>query len=160
MATKTRLRRPSKAMTLAVNAAIDRKDTEVARLIKDHDLDTAELEQRLVLRDGRQYELNGHRRRVVKEPTVRAERGTRERSPGVLDVNIAIDGRTSIAKLYRIMTEAERLKVQAQQELKRRPPEQIEPVKKALAEIELLRRKREKLEEQIRAAESVLDAPG
>ena len=159
MATKTRLRRPSKAMTLAVNAAIDRKDTEVARLIKDHDLDTAELEQRMLLRDGRRYELNGTRRRMAKEPAPRSDHGTRKRQPGVLDLNVTIDGRTSVAKLYRIMTEAERLKAQAQQELKRRPPEQIEPVKKALAEIELLRRKREKLEEQIREAEGALDAP-
>ncbi len=156
MAKKTRLHRPSKAMMLAVNAAIERKDKEVARLIKDHDLDTAELEQRLLLRDGRRYELNGTRRRVAKEPTARAERGTNKRKPGVLDLNVTIDGRTSVAKLYKIIDNAERLKAQAQQELKRRPPEQIEPVKKALAEIELLRRKREKIEQKIQEAEEAL----
>ena len=133
MAKNTRLHRPSKAMMLAVNAAIERKDKEVARLIKDHDLDAAELDQRLLLRDGRRYELNGTRRRVAKEPT--AERGTNKRKPGVLDVNVTIDGRTAVAKLYKIIDDAERLKAQAQQELKRRPPEQIEPVKKAFAMI-------------------------
>ncbi len=156
MAKKTRLHRPSKAMTLAVNAAIDRKDKEVARLIKDHDLDTAELDQRLLLRDGRRYELNGAGRRVAKEPTARAERGTNKRKPAALDVTVTIDGRTAVARLYEIIDDAERLKAQAQQELKRRPPEQIEPVKKALAEIELLRRKRETIEQKIQEAEEAL----
>ena len=156
MAKNTRLRRPSKAMMLAVNAAIDREDKEVARLIRDHDLDTVELEQRLLLRDGRRYDLNGTRRPVAKEPTARAERGTGKRKPGVLELSVTIDGRTSVAKLFKLIEQAERIKAAAQQELKRRPGDQIEPVKKALAEVELLRREREKLEEKIRAAEEAL----
>jgi hypothetical protein len=155
MSKKTRLRRPSKAMMLAVNAAIDRKDKEVDRLIKDHDLDSAELEQRLLLRQGKHYDVNGTKRKSAKESRQRAKSGGLHAMTS-FDLNIAIDGRTSVAKLYKIISEAERLKVQAQQELKRRPDDEVEPVKQAFLEIELLRREQEKIQDKIKAAEESL----
>ena len=73
-----------------------------------------------------------------------------------VDLHMTIDGRTSVAKLFRLIDLAEQVKAAAQQELKRRPPEELDRVKKALAEIELLRREREKIEEKMREAEEAL----
>ncbi len=151
---KDKLRRPSRAMMLAVNAAIDRKDREVAQLLKEHNLDTAELEQRLVLRNGRQYDLNGttqrptRRRRGAEEPIVS--------NGGHVDLDVTINGRTSVQKLFKLIEQAFQVKAAAQQELARRKPEDVEPVKKVVAEIELLRRERAKIESKIREAEGAL----
>lgn len=155
MAKKKRLRRPSTAMMAAVNAAIDRKDQEVAALIKEHDLDPAELEQRLILRDGKQYDLNGSSRRPGRERRPRASQRARAQAV-IVDLDVTVDGRTSVAKLYRLMEAAERLRAQAQQELQRRPADEVEPVKKAFAEMELLRREKDKLEQKMLAMEQAL----
>lgn len=141
---KGKLRRPSSAMMLAVNAAIDRQDKVVAQLMKEEDLDVAELEQRLLLRNGKHYDLNGMKRRSSRNTS--DPKGPRETS-------VKIDGRTSAAKLFNLIEQAEQVTAKAQQELGRRPETETEPVKKVMAEIELLRRERAKLEEQISETE-------
>ena len=140
-------RRPTKVMMLAVNASIDGDTSTVDQLVKKHDLDCAELEKRIAIRNGRKYEWNGRKKGAGSK--------TRPISQS-LDLKVTIDGRTAVAKLFRLIEQADLIKGQAQQELKRRPPEEIEPVKKAFVEVELLRREQEKIREKIRAAEEAL----
>ena len=144
-----RLRRPSNAMMLAVNAAIDKRDKEVAQLLTEHDLESAELEQRIKLRNGRLYDLNGSTQR----PSRRAKA---DGSNGESRLDVAINGRTSVRRLFHLIEHASQTKAAAQQELARRPPADVDSVKKAFAEIEVLRREREKLEARIRDAEQAL----
>lgn len=150
--------RPTKNMMLAVNAAIEGDKKEVDRLIKEHDLDAGELDERLVIRNGRKYEFKQRkpagRRSAASDAKRTAGRGTPNLNS--LDLNVTIDGRTSVAKLYKLIEAADRMRIAAQRELKRRPDEQVEPVKKAMAEIELLRREREKVEQKLREAEDAL----
>lgn len=155
MTTKKKLsRRPTKGMMLAVNASIDGDQATVDQIVKEYDLDCAELDERIAVRSGRKYEMaRGGRRATNNGPRMRAAGRFRTAD---LDLQVTIDGRTAVAKLFKIIDEAERLKAEAQQELKRRPPEQIDPVKKALEEIELLRRERLKLEQKIKVAEESL----
>ena len=145
------LRRPTKGMMLAVNAAIEGDKSTVDRLMDEYDLASSELERRIEARNGRKYQLDGSK----KKRQLRSEKPPRARARSA-DLEVTIDGRTSVAKLFKLMDQAERTKAAAQQELKRRPPEEIEPVKKALGEIELLRRQQRKLEEKIRVAEGAL----
>lgn len=146
--------RPTKEMMLAVNAAIDGDKAAVDRLMMAHELDPAELEQRVATRGGRKFDILGNRPLTERAPPLSKEPA----KPRVRDVDIqvTINRRTSVAKLFKLIEQAERIKGEAQQELKRRPPEQIEPVKKALSQIELLRRERQKVEERIREAEEAL----
>ena len=51
------LRRPTKEMMLAVNAAIAGNKKKVNELVKEHRLSRRELEARLEIRDGEKYDL-------------------------------------------------------------------------------------------------------
>jgi hypothetical protein len=148
-------RRPTKAMMLAVNAGIDGDDEQVERLIKEHKLDREELQARLMARDGSKYDLAPRKPRATRRAAPAAGAAAK---PGrrMVDLEVAIDGRTSVRQLFKLIDQADRVRAAAQQELKRRSPQEIEPVKKALAEIELLRREHLKLQEKIRAAEDAL----
>lgn len=141
-------------MMLAVNAAIDRRDGEVARLMNEHNLDSAELEQRILRRNGLHYDLNGSSRRPPRNRAKVNDSNGANGASGELDV--AIDGRVSVRRLFNLIEQAGRIKAAAQQELTRRNPAEVEPVKKAFAEIELLRRERERLEAKIRFAEETM----
>lgn len=143
----TQLRRPTKVMMLAVNATIDGKQAEVDRLVQENKLSKAELRQRVEYRDGRKYELQSSNNGVTRA----SRRGTAS-APAVIP-DITISRRTSVRQLFRLIEQTEQIRAQAQQELKRRPESEIEPVKKALGEIEILRRKREQLDAKIREAE-------
>ena len=154
MPKRTFARRPTKGMMLAVDAAIEGDKATVDQLLKEYDLDYAEIEHRLGRRNGRKYSLSGQKKKR-KTTAPRSNEAVRSMLPE-LDFKVTLDGRTSVAKLFKLIEYAERLKSQAQQELKRRSPEEIEPVKKALSEIELLRREREKIEQKLRTAEEAL----
>ncbi len=146
----TRLRRPTKVMMLAVNATIDRKQAEADRLVQENKLSKAELRQRVEYRDGLKYELQSS-----NNAATRASRRATASSPAVIP-DITISRRTSVRQLFRLIEQTEQIRAQAQQELKRRPASEIEPVKKALTEIEILRRKREQLGAKIREAEEAI----
>ncbi len=146
----TRLRRPTKVMVLAVNASIDGKQAEADRLVQENKLNKTELRQRVEYRDGRKYQLQSSNNRVT-----RASRRTTASSPAVIP-DITISRRTSVRQLFRLIEQTEQIRAQAQQELKRRPEREIEPVKKALAEIEILRRKREQLDAKIQEVEETI----
>jgi len=145
-------RRPTKVMMLAVNAAIDGNLDEVDRLVAENKLDRKELSHRLSNRGESKYDLSPR-----KKGMSRGQGGMiRPARPVAVDLNVTINGRTSVRQLFKLMEQAERIKGEAQQELKRRPPEHLEPVKRALSEIELLRREREKIERRIHEAEEAL----
>ena len=142
--------RPTKGMMLAVNAAIEGEHESVDELIEQHDLDRDELNERLMIREGRKYDFaNGAKRRG----NTTRQRNTPRSKTTTPAIEVTIDGRTSVRQLFRLMQEAEQVKVRAQQELKRRPDEEIDSVKRALSDIELLRREREKLDQKILQAE-------
>ena len=151
--------RPTKGMMLAVNAAIDGDKKEVDRFINEYELACGELDERLSLRNGRKYEFKRRRESrpsPKRQPKKKVPPGRSSVKSNSVDLHVTIDGRTSVAKLFKLIDLAERVKAAAQRELKRRPSSQIEPVKKALGEIELLRRKQAKLAEQIEEAEEAL----
>ncbi len=133
---------------LAVNAAIDGEDEEVLRLVKEFDLNRSELGQRLLKREGEKYDLTPRK----GAPAKRAPRAARTTS----DLEVTINGRTSVRQLFRIIEQADRIRAMAQQEIKRRPDKEVEAVKKAVSEIELLRRERRKIEQKIQDAEQAL----
>ncbi len=144
--------RPTKGMMLAVNAAIDGDMAEVDRLIKEFSLEGSELQERLALRDGRKYTMSTNGRDGAKAPRGSGPRGR----AGGAEISIAVNGRTSVRQLFRLIEQADQVKAKAQQELKRRPGKEIDAVKKTLTEIELLRKQREKLEQKIREVEDSL----
>jgi DNA-binding transcriptional MerR regulator len=139
-------------MMLAVNAAIDGNKAELIRLIKEHGLDTKEVRQRLAHRDGRKYEF-GPRQARARTERVEPKPGSNGQ-PSVFDVTIT--RRTPVRELFRIIEQAERIKVLAQQELARRDPEQVEPVRREMARIEAMRQEMESLERKIREAEEAM----
>ena len=137
-------------MVLAVNATIDGKQAEVDRLVQENKLSKTELRQRVEYRDGRKYQLQSSNNGVT-----RASRRATASLPAVIP-DITISRRTSVRQLFRLIEQTEQIRAQAQQELKRRPEREIEPVKKALAEIEILRRKREQLDAKIQEVEETI----
>ena len=140
--------RPTKGMMLAVNASIDGEFEAVDELMEQYELDRDELNERLLIRSGSKYDFaNGAKRRRINP---RSAPRAKLASPAI---EVTIDGRTSVRQLFRFMQEAEQIKSRAQQELKRRPEEEIDSVKRALSDIELLRREREKLDQKILSAE-------
>lgn len=144
--------RPTKGMMLAVNAAIDGDMAEVDRVIKEFSLEGSELQERLVLRDGRKYTMSSNGGNGARAPR---GAGPKARA-GAGEITIAVNGRTSVRQLFRLIEQADQVKAKAQQELKRRPAKEIDAVKKTLTEIELLRKQREKLEQKIREVEDSL----
>jgi hypothetical protein len=145
-------RRPTKVMMMAVNAAMDGNHDEVDRLVGEYKLDRKELQHRVSNRAGEKYDLSP---RIAGAPR-RPGRAPRAPRPDPVDMTVTINGRTSVRQLFKLIELAEKVKGEAQQELKRRPPDQLEPVKKALSDIELLRRERERIERRILEAEEAL----
>jgi hypothetical protein len=145
-------RRPTKVMMLAVNAAIDGNHDEVDRLVDEYKLDRKELQHRISNRGDLKYDMSPRKKSEARAPG----RAMRPARPAAVDLTVTVNGRTSVRQLFKLIEQADRIKGEAQQELKRRPAEQLEPVKKALSEIELLRREREKIERRIHEAEEAL----
>ncbi len=145
--------RPTRVMMLAVNAAIDGNKAEVERLVKEYKLDRSELRDRMDARNGTRYEFAGPGSPRSRGAGVKRMARSRTQAP---EISVTIDGRTSVRVLFKLIEQAEQIRARAQQELARRRPEEIEPVKKMLGEIELLRRERDKLESKIREAEEAM----
>lgn len=99
---KMKLRRPTKEMMLAVNAAIDGKKKEVNSLVTANKLSRRELQTRVELRDGEKYDLEkGRGPRVVKKAT--APSG---------DIVSMLNGRTKAVTLVRLEARVKELLVQ------------------------------------------------
>ena len=71
-------------------------------------------------------------------------------------IEITIDRRTSVRQLFLLLDQAEQVRAKAQRELKRRPERQVEPVRKRMGEIALLRKKRAEIDYKIKEAEEAL----
>ena len=93
--------RPTKGMMLAVNAAIDGEHDQVDQLVGEHGLSRKELKERLMLRNGAKYEM---RKRTPKR-TSAPKTNSRPRSS--VDLDITINGRTSVQQLFKILEQAD-----------------------------------------------------
>ncbi len=125
------LRRPTKEMMLAVNATIAENKKKVNDLVKEHRLSRRELDARLEIRDGEKYQLRRTAAPATIEPKVRAAKD------GPVDEVLGIiNRRTNIVTLVR-------LEARAQELLGQKPKAQLNKVRKAMAEVEVLRKKYE-----------------
>ncbi len=127
------LRRPTKEMMLAVNAAIMGNKKKVTQLVNEHRLSRKELEARLEIRDGEKYKL----RRTQQRPN-RTSKAQPVTTTNVVrnDVLRIIDRRTDAVTLVSLKTRVEELLAQ-----KRKA--EVNKVEKAMAEVEVLRKKYE-----------------
>ena len=124
------LRRPTKEMMLTVNASIAGKRKKVNDLVKEHRLSRRELDARLEIRDGEKYQLRRRAAPATIEPKVRAANGPVE---GILK---GVDGRTGTVTLVQVEARVQEL-------LGQKPKTEVTKIKKAMAEVEVLRRKYE-----------------
>ena len=127
------LRRPTKEMMLAVNASIAGNKKKVNDLVKEHRLGRRELDARLEIRDGEKYQLRRKAAPATIEPKVRAAKLTDGPVDEVLGI---INRRTNIVTLVR-------LEGRAQELLGQKPKAQVNKVRRAMAEVEVLRQKYE-----------------
>ncbi len=127
------LRRPTKEMMLAVNASIAGNKKKVNELIKEHRLSQRELDARLEIRDGEKYQLRRKAGPATRELEVRAAKLADGPVDEVLGI---INRRTHILTLVR-------LEARAQELLAQKPKAQLNKVRKAMAEVEVLRQKYE-----------------
>ena len=114
--------RPTKPMMEAVDASIAGDTKLLNQLVKEHHLDTQDVEARVQGRKGRPYGSG-------KKRTSRA-------SSSVLDM---VDGRTSIANLLRLEAKVAAL-------LASKPEADVEKVREAMANVETLRTKLQEAE--------------
>ncbi len=127
------LRRPTKEMMLAVNASIAGNKKKVNDLVKEHRLSRRELDARLEIRDGEKYQL----RRKAGLPTRELEVRAAKLADGPVDEVLGIiNRRTHTVTLVRFEARAQELLAQ-----KRKP--EVNKVRKAMAEVEVLRQKYE-----------------
>ena len=127
------LRRPTKEMMLAVNASIAGNKKKVNDLVKEHRLGRRELDARLEIRDGEKYQLRRKAAPATIEPKVRAAKLTDGPVDEVLGI---INRRTNIVTLVR-------LEGRAQELLAQKRKAEVNKVRKAMAEVEVLRQKYE-----------------
>ncbi len=135
------LRRPTKAMMLAVNASIDGKRADANKIIKEYKLSTAELKRRIEMRDGEKYDVKkkgGRPKGSTNKKTGRAPSRGRatvsvSNAENVLQV---LDGSAKIATLLKISYRANEL-------LDAKPKRDVSKVEKAMEEAEELKRKYE-----------------
>ena len=100
-----KLKRPTKEMMLAVNAAIDGKQTDADRLVTEHKLSRKELQARLEKRAGEKYDLEKGRgpRKANGIGTAKAPSG---------DMASIIDVRTKIVTLLHLESKVQELLAQ------------------------------------------------
>ncbi len=127
------LRRPTKEMMQAVNASIAGNKKKVNEFVKEHRLSRRELDARLEIRDGEKYQLRRKAAPATIEPKVRAAKLADGPVDEVLGI---INRRTNIVTLVR-------LEARAQDLLAQKPKAKVNKVKKAMAEVEVLRQKYE-----------------
>ncbi len=127
------LRRPTKEMMLAVNASIAGNKKKVNDLVKEHRLSRRQLDARLEIRDGETYQLRRKAAPATIEPKVR----TAKLADGPVDEVLGIiNRRTNAVTLVR-------LEARAQELLGQKPKAEVNRVRKAMAEVEVLRKKYE-----------------
>ncbi len=127
------LRRPTKEMMLAVNASIAGNKKKVNDLVKEHRLSRRELDARLEIRDGEKYQL----RRKAGLPTRELEVRAAKLADGPVDEVLGIiNHRTNTVTLVR-------LEGRAQELLAQKRKAEVNKVRKAMAEVEVLRQKYE-----------------
>ncbi len=127
------LRRPTKEMMQAVNASIAGNKKKVNDLVKEHRLSRRELDARLEIRDGEKYQL----RRKAAPATIEPKGRAAKLADGPVDEVLGIiNRRTNIVTLVR-------LEARAQELLGQKPKAQLNKVRKAMAEVEVLRQKYE-----------------
>ncbi len=135
MAKTMKLRRPTKGMMMAVNAAIDCHIKEVDQLVREFKLDRKELQTRLEMRAGEKYDMERG-----KGP--RGPRGAKTARTVVDDVVSSLDGRTKTATLVRLESRVQEL-------LSQKPKAEVTKTRDALKNVD-------KLREQLEAAETLL----
>ncbi len=127
------LRRPTKEMMLAVNASIAGNKKKVNDLVKEHRLSRRELDARLEIRDGEKYQL----RRKAGLPTRELEVRAAKLADGPVDEVLGIiNRRTNTVTLVR-------LEGRTQELLAQKRKAEVNKVRKAMAEVEVLRQKYE-----------------
>ncbi len=127
------LRRPTKEMMLAVNASIAGTKKKVNDLVKEHKLSRRELDARLEIRDGEKYQL----RRKAGLPTRELEVRAAKLADGPVDEVLGIiNRRTNTVTLVR-------LEGRTQELLAQKRKAEVNKVRKAMAEVEVLRQKYE-----------------
>ena len=152
MAKRRGFGRPTRAMQEAVNLALEGKRKAAADKLTEDDRNTEEaFEHFLDLRQiAGPYDLSSNRR--PRRRAAHADDGKRHFS----ELEITIDGRTSVVQLFRLIDQAEQVTARAQQELKRRPEKEVDRVRKKLGEIALLHKRQTELERQIKEVEQTL----
>ena len=140
--------RPTRSMQEAVNLALRGKAKEAKAKLAEDDRNTTQAFAHFseLRRVAGAYELS-RRPRGPSKSDGEAQFG---------HIEITIDRRTSVRQLFLLMDQAEQVKAKAQRELKRRPERQVEPVRKRMGEIALLRRKRAEIDYKIKEAEEAL----
>ncbi len=127
------LRRPTKEMMLAVNASIAGNKKKVNDLVMEHRLSRRELDARLEIRDGEKYQL----RRKAGLPTRELEVRAAKLADGPVDEVLGIiNRRTNTVTLVR-------LEGRTQELLAQKRKTEVNKVRKAMAEVEVLRQKYE-----------------
>ena len=132
------LRRPSNAMMAAVNAAIRGNKKKLNELVKEHGLSRRELDARLEIRDGQEYDLTKTGGRPKGSTNKRAGRapGRARATVSVSDTENVLqmmDGRTKTATLLKISYRANEL-------LDGKPKREVQKVEKAMENAERLRK--------------------
>ena len=136
-----RLTRPTKEMMQAVNAVIAGNKPKATQILKEHGLSRKELDTRVEFRDGEKYDLRPKSKRQPKKVTRRpSASATGTRPNGIAS---SVDGRTNVVTLVQLETRVGEL-------LSQKPKAQVTKVRKAIAEVEVLRQKYE-------AAKAVLE---
>lgn len=137
-----RLRRPTKAMMLAVNATLAGDRSGVKKLMAEHGLDGDELERRVALRNGEAYDLGP--RKASKRSKPRKQRRPRSKAPEKKPTDLA--SMVKGWKIARLLDGIEAL----ERELARHPEEEVRRVRDARASVVELR-------ERLKEAEEALD---
>lgn len=129
------LRRPTKEMMQAVNAAIaGGNKKKVTQLVNEHRLSRKELEARLEIRDGEKYNLR--KKKPVRRVKASKVLSTSPANGPVEGILKGVDGRTGTVTLVQVEARVQEL-------LGQKPKTEVTKVKKAMAEVEVLRRKYE-----------------
>ncbi len=132
------LRRPTKEMMLAVNAAIAGNKKKVNEQVTEHRLSRRELEARLEIRDGERYDLakKGGRPKASGAKKTRrkaaAGRTTVTVTPKAGNVLDLMDGRTTAVTLLKIAYRANEL-------LDAKPKAEVQKVENAMENAQKLR---------------------
>jgi len=144
---KLKLKRPTKEMMLAVNAAISGNKKGVNQLVREHKLNRKELQQRVEKREGEKYSFSRkpRARRTVKKKARRARRvakAPRASKPGFDDIASTIDGRTKTVTLMKLEARVAEL-------LKQKPKREVTKVRDTLKNYQKMQRELQEMEARL-----------